>query len=249
MSGHSKWSTIKRQKGVADAKRGQQFTKLANAITVAAKSGGENPEANIKLRLSIEAAKAANMPKENINRAIERGTDKQASGGLEEIIYEAYGPHGIALLIQAASDNRQRTAANIRSLVERSGGSMGGPGSVSWMFTPAGEIEVPLAGKTYEEVVLEAADLGAEEVEEAGDSALVYTRPMDLEKIKSELLYKGFALNRAELIARQLSVVRLDDFEKARQVISLVEKLEDLDDVQNIFSNFDIEEKVLENVV
>lgn len=249
MSGHSKWSTIKRQKGVADAKRGQQFTKLSNAITIAAKEGGGSPDSNFKLRLAIEVAREANMPKDNITRAIDRGTGKLQSGVLEELTYEAYGPSGVALMIQTVTDNRQRTGSLIRSIVDRSGGSMGSVGSVAWMFTPVGEIEVKLVGNNSEAIMLAAVDLGAEDIEEVGSSVLLYTSVEKLESLKNDLKQAGFEVANAELIQKQKSSVRIEDTSKAKQILDLVDKLEELDDVQKVYANFDIDESILQSVV
>ena len=248
MSGHSKWSTIKRQKGVADIKRGQQFTKLSNAITIAAKQGGGSIDANFKLRLIIEAARSANMPKDNITRAIERGSGKSATGTIDEITYEAFGPHGVALLIDTVTDNRLRTAASIRSTVERANGSMGGAGSVSWMFKQMGEIEVKKVNATADDIILAAADFEAVDFEDVGNCVLVFTSLEDLEKVKIGLSEKQFQIERFEPTKRPTNVVQLEDPNKAKQVLDLVEKLEELEDVQKVYSNFDIDEKILQEV-
>lgn len=248
MSGHSKWSTIKRQKGVADVRRGQQFTRLANAITIAAREGGGNPEANFKLRLAVEAARKANMPKDNITRAVDRGTGKIQTGTLEEKTYEAYGPSGVALMIETVSDKHQRTLAALKSLIERSGGSMGGVGSVAWMFKPMGEIEVSCGKTGAEEIILAAADLGAEDAEEVGESILIYTQPSKLEEIKKSLSLRGFEITRAQLTQRQTNSVRIEDENKAKLIVSLLEKLENLDDVQKVYANFDFPEAMLQEM-
>jgi len=216
MSGHSKWSTIKRQKGANDAKRGNLFTKLGNAITVVVREGGESPDSNFKLRLAIEAARAANMPKDNINRAIDRGSGKGAS---------------------------------LRSLIERAGGSLGGVGSVAWMFKPMGEIEVLKEDRSFDDIMLVSADLGAHDAEEAGDRVLIYTSPNELENLKQKLLNSGFQVSRSELTQRQTNIVRLEDLGKAKQVLDLVDKIEDLEDVQKVYANFDISENVMQRAI
>jgi YebC/PmpR family DNA-binding regulatory protein len=246
MSGHSKWSTIKRQKGVADIRRGQQFTKAANAITIAAREGGGSPEFNFKLRLAIEAAKAINMPKENIERAIVRGTGGiEGAAKLEEVNYEGYGPGGVAILVSTATDNRQRTSSAVRSVIERSGGSLAGPGSVSWMFNPMGEIVIELGDADPEEAVLQAADSGAEDAEVVNGTVVIYFRPENLDEARKSLENLGFVVKQSDMTYRPTTTLKIEDPKVAQQVLSLMDKLEELDDVQKVYANFDIPEELI----
>ncbi len=248
MSGHSKWSTIKRQKGAADAKRGAAFTKAANAITIAAKEGGDSPETNFKLRLTIEAARALNMPKENIERAISRGTggSKDASG-LEEVTYEGFGPAGVSVMVEAVTDKKTRTAQEVRSAFDRSGGTLSGLGSVSHNFKPVGEIVIKLKeGCDPDEVLLAAADAGAQDIETMEKEAIVYSNPADVEKVKNELVNQGFEVEEAIVSRKPTTTVEINDEKQLSSVLSLISKLEDLEDVQKVYSNFDAKQDLLE---
>ena len=249
MSGHSKWSTIKRQKGVTDARRGQAFTKAANAITLAAREGmGGNPETNFKLRLAMEAAKNINMPKDNIDRAIARGVGSGKEGSiLEQVIYEGFGPKGVAVLVESVTDNRLRTAQEVRSAFDRSGGTLGGPGSVTHLFKQIGQITVEFSDEiSQDDILLVSADSGADDVDIFEKEALVYCGPNDLEKVKEGLSQKGLKIVEAKLSRKPISSVKIDDEKTADQVLSLVNKLEDLQDVQTVYANFDISEEILE---
>jgi len=248
MSGHSKWSTIKRQKGANDAKRGQAFTKAARAITVAAKEGGGNPDTNFKLRLAIEAARAINMPKENIDRAIARGIGNDSEKALEEVIYEGYGPAGVAFLIKAVTDNKMRTASEVRSILDRGGGNLAGVGSVSFNFKPTGEISVNTKDKDPDELFLLAADAGAEEIDTAEKETTVFCKPEDLVKVKEAVSAAGYEITSSEVVFEPNSTVKITDEAKAKNILSLIEKLEELDDVQRVYSNFDIDLEVMEKV-
>jgi YebC/PmpR family DNA-binding regulatory protein len=249
MSGHSKWSTIKRQKGVTDAKRGALFTKVAREISVAARQGGGDPDANYRLRLAIEKARSVNMPSDNIKRTIDKATGGGEAEQYEEIVYEGYGPGGVAVLVEAQTDNRNRTAAEVRSMFTKSGGQLAGSGAVAWQFEPRGLITVPRSGALdADEVALAAIDAGAEDVDTDGDEAIeVYTSPGDLETIRKALESVGVPVESAEsaMIAKQ--TVELDA-SKARQALRLVELLEDLDDVSRVTANFDIPEEVFAEV-
>jgi YebC/PmpR family DNA-binding regulatory protein len=249
MSGHSKWSTIKRQKGVTDAKRGALFTKVAREISVAARQGGGDPDANYRLRLAIEKARSVNMPSDNIKRTIDKATGGGEAEQYEEIVYEGYGPGGVAVLVEAQTDNRNRTAAEVRSMFTKSGGQLAGSGAVAWQFEPRGLITVPRSGALdADEVALAAIDAGAEDVDTDGDEAIeVYTSPGDLETIRKALESAGVPVESAEsaMIAKQ--TVELDA-SKARQALRLVELLEDLDDVSRVTANFDIPEEVFAEV-
>jgi YebC/PmpR family DNA-binding regulatory protein len=248
MSGHSKWSTIKRQKGANDAKRGALFTKVAREISVAARQGGGDPDANYRLRLAIEKARSVNMPADNIKRTIEKATGGGEADQFEEIVYEGYGPGGVALLVEAQTDNRNRTAAEVRSMFTKTGGQLAGSGAVAWQFEPRGMISVPRAGIDADEVALTAIDAGAEDVD-TDDTELIeiYTAPGELEAVRATLEGAGIPVESAEstMIARQ--TIELDAA-KARQALRLVELLEDLDDVSRVTANFDIPEEVFAEV-
>ncbi len=244
MAGHSKWANIKHRKAVEDARRGKLFTKLAREITVAARQGGGDPEYNFTLRLAIERAKAANMPSDTIERAIKRGTGELEGGELEEVIYEAYGPHGVALLIQVVTDNRNRTVAELRHIFNRRGGSLGETGSVMWQFDRKGAITIDADGMDPEEVALQAIDAGAEDFELDGNLVSIYTDPADLERVKRELESQGMHVINAELSLVPKTTLQLDA-EQALQTLRLMEALEELDDVQRVYSNLDISDEVV----
>jgi YebC/PmpR family DNA-binding regulatory protein len=245
MSGHSKWSTIKRQKGVNDAKRGALFTKVAREISVAARQGGGDPDANYRLRLAIDKARSVNMPAENIKRTIERAAGGGEGEQYEEIVYEGYGPGGVAILVEAATDNRNRTAAEVRSIFTKAGGQLAGSGAVAWQFEPKGLITA--VGADPDAIALAAIDAGASDVDTTVDPIEIYTEPADLEAVRKALEGSGIAVDQAEsaMIAKQ--TVELD-VARARQALRLVELLEDLDDVQRVTANFDIPEEVFAEV-
>src|SRR6187200_3120923 len=248
MSGHSKWSTIKRQKGANDAKRGALFTKVTREIAVAARQGGGDPEANYRLRLAIEKARAVNMPADNIKRTIDKATGGGDAEQFEEIVYEGYGPGGVAVLVEAATDNRNRTAAEVRSIFSKAGGQLAGSDAVAWQFEPRGLIAVAPDGQDADEVALAAIDAGDEDVDTDDPEAIeIFTSPSDLERIRAALEAAGVSIDSAEstMIAKQ--TVELDST-KARQALRLVEQLEDLDDVQRVTANFDIPEDVFAEV-
>jgi YebC/PmpR family DNA-binding regulatory protein len=245
MSGHSKWSTIKRQKGANDAKRGALFTKVAREISVAARQGGGDPDANYRLRLAIDKARSVNMPADNIKRTIDKAVGGGEGEQFEEIVYEGYGPGGVAILVEAATDNRNRTAAEVRSVFAKAGGQLAGSGAVAWQFEPRGLITV--ASGDPDEVALAAIDAGAADVDTEADPLEIYTEPADLEAVRTALERAGVAVDDAEsaMIAKQ--TVELDEA-KARQALRLVELLEDLEDVQRVTANFDIPEEVFAEV-
>ena len=249
MSGHSKWSTIKRQKGVTDAKRGALFTKVAREISVAARQGGGDPDANYRLRLAVEKARSVNMPSDNIKRTIDKATGGGEVEQYEEIVYEGYGPGGVAVLVEAQTDNRNRTAAEVRSMFTKSGGQLAGSGAVAWQFEPRGLISIPRSGGLdADEVALAAIDAGADDVDtDSPETIEVYTSPADLEAVRRALESAGVPVESAEstMIAKQ--TVELDAH-KARQALRLVELLEDLDDVSRVTANFDIPEEVFAEV-
>ncbi len=247
MSGHSKWSTIKRQKGANDAKRGALFTKVAREISVAARAGGGDPDANYRLRLAMDKARSINMPAENIRRSIEKATGGGEAEQFEEIVYEGYGPGGVAVLVEAATDNRNRTAAEVRSVFAKTGGQLAGSGAVAWQFEARGLITVPRDGADADEVALAAIDAGASDVDADADPIEIYTEPADLERVRTALEVAGVAIEGAEsaMIAKQTVALESD---KVRQALRLVDLLEDLDDVQRVTANFDIPEDVLAEV-
>lgn len=251
MSGHSKWSQIKRQKGTTDIRRGQLFTKAANAITIAVRAGGgiTDPESNFRLRLAIEKARAANMPKENIQRAIERGKGIGERGQeLEEVVYEGFGPGGISVIVECVTDNKQRTLSEIKNVFDKSGGTLGQPGSVSYQFKQVGQITIKKDNKSLDEILVVAADSGAQDIEEvpqAGEEVLIYTDSSSLQKVKEFLDKTGLTVVEAELVRQPTVIVPIADKDTAGKVISFVEKLESLDDVQKIYSNFDIPDEYL----
>lgn len=242
MSGHSKWHTIRRSKGVADQRRGQLFTKLARDITLAVKEGGGgDPDMNFRLRLAIDKAKANNMPSDSIQRAIERGLGRSNEAALEEVYYEGYAPGGIALLIETATDNRNRTNSDVRAALNKAGGSPGEPGSVSWMFDLKGLISVDLSGTRLDpdEVQLAAIDAGAEDVEVDGNDLEIYCEWTQLNAVRQALLDQGLPVTGAEKTMRPKTQIEPDEKE-ALAAMRLIEKLEDLDDVQKVYSNLQI---------
>jgi YebC/PmpR family DNA-binding regulatory protein len=247
MSGHSKWSTIKRKKGATDAKRGKVFTKLIKEITVAARFGGGDPDANPRLRTAIAAAKTENMPKDNIDRAIKKGTGELEGRAYEEVHYEGYGPGGAAVLVESLTDNKNRTVADIRHLFSKSGGSLGEAGCVFWMFDKKGFFVLEKTAVSEDTLMEVALDAGAEDIREEDDTFEVITSPEDFEEVKKALEAKGLECVLAEITMLPSSTVKLEGKE-AEQMLRLVDGLEDSDDVQKVYSNFDISEKTLEEI-
>jgi YebC/PmpR family DNA-binding regulatory protein len=246
MSGHSKWSSIKHKKGAADAKRGKLFTKLARAITIAARDGGGEPDANPSLALAIQKARDNSMPKDNIQRAIDRGTGEGAdAAAIEDILYEGYGPGGAAILVQVLSDNRNRTGSEIRHAFERHGGSLGEPNSVAWQFDKRGVIL--LDGERYgEDAELAAIDAGAEDVSEDGDVLKVVTAPGDLASVRAALEGEGIEIQSAELSMEAQNTVEVEEDSTATSLLKLMDFLEEHDDVDSVHANFDVPEAILE---
>lgn len=237
MSGHSKWSTIKRQKGAADAKRGLTFTKLGNAITIAVRQGGGigDPNQNFKLRLAVEAARTANMPKENIERAIVRAAGK-GEGSLTEITYEGFAPGGVAVMVEAATDNTQRTTSVVKSIFSKAGASFGQPGSVSYQFKSIGEIVLKKDSKSFDDIFEDSVEAGAEDLEELGESVVVYSQPQNLSKLKDSLVNKGYEVERADLSLKPITTVEVRD-ETVEKLHNFVSSLEELDDVLKVHTN------------
>jgi YebC/PmpR family DNA-binding regulatory protein len=247
MSGHSKWSTIKRKKGAEDAKRGKIFTRVAREITVAAREGGGDPSTNSALRLAIDKARAANMPKDNIERAIKRGTGELEGGQLEEVIYEGYAPHGVALLVKCLTDNRNRTLSDVRRVFNRSGGNLAEAGAVSWMFDTRGYLAVARDNLDPDDIFMMAIDAGAEDIEVSDDFVEVYTLPTDLHAVREGLIGAGLTIEEAELSQVPKTLMTLGEKETL-QVMNMIENLEELDDVQQVYSNLDISEEILATV-
>ncbi|MDD5081905.1 MAG: YebC/PmpR family DNA-binding transcriptional regulator [Dehalococcoidales bacterium] len=245
MSGHSKWSSIKHQKGVADAKRGQLFTKLTREIIVAVRQGGNDPDGNFRLRLAVQRARDSNMPMENIERGIKKGSGQAEGAALTEMILEGYGPSGVAVLVQALSDNRNRTAQEVRSTFSRHGGSLGESGCVAWLFNQRGLINIATDGLDTEELALQAIDVGAEDVNVGQDYMEIYTKPEQLELVKRALEQKKLTIDSAELAMIPKTTLELDE-KAALQTLKLLDKLEELDDVQHVYSNADFSDSVLE---
>jgi len=247
VSGHSKWSTIKHKKGKEDAKRGQLFSKLARAIMVAAKEGGPDPASNATLAAAIEKARSYSMPKDNIDRAVERGAGKEGGEAFEAIVYEGYGPNGVALIVEVLTDNRNRSAADVRSIFTKHNGSLGGPGSVAWIFERRGSITVD-GGRFSEDDVIDAAiEGGAEDVTVDGDTIEVVTEPTELSAVRQALEAAGIECEQVELTMIPKTTVKLDESD-ARKTLKLIDALEGSDDVQEVFANFDIADDVLEAV-
>ena len=244
MSGHSKWSTIKRKKGAEDAKRGKIFTRLARDITVAARSGGGDPASNPTLRMSIDKARAANMPKDNIERAIKKGTGELEGGDVEEVAYEAFGPYGIPLLIECVTDNRNRTLADVRRVLNRQAGNLAEAGAVSWMFDTKGYITIDRTNQDPDEVFLLAVDAGAEDVEISDDVFEIYTAATDLHTVSTALVDGGLTVADAELSQIPQNEIELGQKETV-QVMSLIEALEDVDDVQRVYSGLSISDAAI----
>jgi len=244
MSGHSKWSTIKRKKAAEDAKRGQLFTRLAREITLAVREGGDDPEANFRLRLAIERAKAANMPKENIERAIKRGTGELRGEALERIVYEGYGPYGVAMLVEVFTDNRNRAVAEVRRVLTRHGGSLGETGCVAWLFEPKGYITVELDDRDPEQLFEMAVEAGAEDINLGSDLMEIFTKPEDFKEVKESLEKRGIPLASAEISMIPKSLAKLGEKETF-QVMNLIEALEELSDVQQVYSNLDIPDELM----
>ncbi|MBU1276947.1 MAG: YebC/PmpR family DNA-binding transcriptional regulator [Proteobacteria bacterium] len=245
MSGHSKWSTIKRKKGAADAKRGQIFTRLMREITVAARAGGGDIEGNPRLRTAVAAAKAQNMPKENMDRAIKKGTGELEGVTYEEILYEGYGPGGVAFLIECLTDNKNRAAAEVRHILTKRGGSLSKAGAVAYLFEAKGIITFDKAS-VGEDALMEAAlEAGADDVVDEGDTWEVHCSPSDFNPLNEALRAAGLEPDEAEVTKQATTIMDITDKGEAAKVLALMEALDEADDVQNVYANFDIDEKIL----
>jgi YebC/PmpR family DNA-binding regulatory protein len=248
MSGHSKWSTIKRKKGAIDAKRGKIFTRLIKEITVAARQGGGDPEGNPRLRSAIGTAKAENMPKDNIARAIKKGTGEIAGEVYDEIMYEGYGPGGIAILVECLTDNRNRTVADVRHYFAKNNGNLGESGCVAYMFDKKGLILVDKSGIEEEVLMDTALEAGAEDVVEEESEYQIVTAPEDFEDVRSALEESGVTFLDASISMIPQNTVEVVDEKIARSLMKLMESLEDHDDVQNVYANFDIDDDLMEQL-
>jgi len=247
MSGHSKWSQIRRQKGVNDAKRGQLFTKLGREITVAARSGTPDPDANFRLRLAVQKARESNMPADNIQRAIQRAAGIGEGASLDEIVYEGYGPGGVAVLVEALTDNRNRTAAAIRAAFSKHGGALGETNAVSFLFNRVGVIRYPASAASADAMLEAAIEAGAEDVESDAEAHEVTCAPEDLFAVRDALVARFGEPESARLDWRPTTTVTLDE-DRAASVLRLIEALDDNEDVQNVYANFDIPEAVMQRV-
>jgi len=249
MSGHSKWQQIRRQKGVNDSRRGALFTRLVRELVVAVREGGGgDPDANFRLRMAIQRARAANMPMDNIERTIKRATGAEGGASFDEIVYEGYAPGGAAIMIQAMTDNRNRTVAEVRNAMSKNGGNLGEAGCVDWIFEQTGIIEIALEGHDPDELTLMAIDAGAQDVDEPTDgdeTLMVYTEPSDLDTVRKALEGQKLNLTRAETVLRPKTKVELDE-KAALQTLRLIDRLEDLDDVQTVYTNADIADEYAE---
>jgi YebC/PmpR family DNA-binding regulatory protein len=249
VSGHSKWSSIKHKKGAADAKRGKLFSKLSRAIIVAAKEGGGDPAGNLALQNAIEKAKSYSMPKDNIDRAIAKGSGADAdASAFEVVVYEGYGPSGVAVIVEALTDNRNRTASDVRHTFAKNDGNLGGSGAVSWLFERRGIVMVDADGADEDELTLAAAEGGAEDVELDGSSFQVTCAPEQLAAVREAVEAAGFSVDAAELTMVPKTTVEVADENEAKKILRLIDQLEDNDDVQDVYANFDIPERVLEAV-
>jgi YebC/PmpR family DNA-binding regulatory protein len=249
MSGHSKWSSIKHKKGAADAKRGKLFSKLSRAIIVAAKEGGPDPSGNLALQNAIEKARSYSMPKDNIERAIARGSGADADAqAFETVIYEGYGPSGVAVIVEALTDNRNRTAADVRHAFDKNDGNLGTSGAVVWLFERRGIVVVSAEGVDEDELTLAAAEGGADDVSADGSIYEIVSAPESLTSVRAALEAAGFTVDSAELSMVPKTTVEVADESAAKKVLRLIDELEENDDVQDVYANFDIPERVLEAV-
>lgn len=245
MSGHSKWASIKHQKGVKDVRRGASFTKYANLISVAARSGSDTTT-NYKLRLAVDSARKSGVPNTNIDRAIKRGSGQDGGGTFDEVLYEGYGSGGVAIMVETATDNRNRTASEVRSTFSKHGGNLGTAGSVAYQFEQRGVIEMPVTD--MDGATMDAIEAGAEDVEEGEDSLIVYTKHSDLDLVRKALTEKGYIPERADLSYEPTTTIAVTDEATARKLMNLIDTLEELDDVTKTYANFDITPELLESL-
>ncbi len=248
MSGHNKWSSIKHKKGAADAKRGKLFTKLIREITVAAREGGGSLDANARLRLAVQKGKEANMPAENIERAIKKGTGELEGVSYDNVSFEGYGIGGVAVIVEGLTDNRNRTTSEVRSTFTKRGGNMAGAGSVAFQFEKKGIFLVQAEGNEEEDLMAIAIDAGADDFTSDEDFFQITCQPQDFDKVRTGLLANSVKIESGELSMIPRNTVKVEDSETARKILTLVEELEDNDDVQNVYSNFDIPDEILKQI-
>jgi YebC/PmpR family DNA-binding regulatory protein len=242
MSGHNKWSTIKHRKGAQDAKRGKLFSRLIKEITIAARTGGGDAEGNPRLRTALNTARAANMPKDNIDRAVKRGTGEIAGVSYEEVVYEGYGPGGVAVMCEVLTDNKNRTVAEIRHFFDKYGGNLGESGCVAWMFDKRGIVEVSAKGLNEDDVMELALDAGADDVKSAGDTFEITAQPAQFEAVRSAVEAKGWAIELAQITMIPKDTVKLEG-KRAEQMLKMMDALDDHEDMQKVYANFDISEE------
>jgi YebC/PmpR family DNA-binding regulatory protein len=248
MSGHSKWASIKHKKGALDAKRGQLFSKLIREITVAAKNGGGNPDTNIRLRVAISAAKNANMPGDNVEKAVLRGTGQLPGVTYEEVTYEGYAPNGIAVIVEVLSDNKNRTSAEIRNIFSKKGGNLSGAGSVAWQFSRKGFISVDKSSAPEDKVFNTAIEAGADDFKAESDCYEIITSTESFEAVKDAITKADIKISSSELTSMASNNIKITDEETARKILELVELLEEHDDVQHVYANFDIPDEIIQKV-
>ncbi len=248
MSGHSKWASIKHKKAATDAKRGKLFTKLIKELTVAAREGGGDPDANPRLRLAVQKAKDANMPKENIEKAIKKGTGELPGVVYESMVYEGYGPSGVAILVDVLTDNKNRAAAEVRSIFTKKNGNMAGAGSVAWQFKQKGLIIVGHDKIEEDKLMNIILENGAEDMQSEGDAYEISTQPKEFEAVKKAIENSGIEITSSEITMVPDSTVKISDKGVAQQVLGLISALEDNDDVQNVYANFDIPDDILSEI-
>jgi YebC/PmpR family DNA-binding regulatory protein len=250
MSGHSKWAGIKHKKAIIDAKKGKEFTKVANILTVAAKQGGADPKMNFSLRLAIDKAKSVNMPAANIERAIKRGTGELGGAAPEELIYEGYGPGGVAVFIEAMTDNRNRTASEVRSIFSKHGGNMADAGAVAYNFEQKGQINLSPKDQKVDSDAIELAiiESGADDFETLDDELIIYTKKTDLQSVKEYLENNDLKIGDAEITYIPKNEVKINDQNTANKLMKLIDSLEELEDVTSVYANFDIPEEILEKI-
>ncbi|MDH4156871.1 MAG: YebC/PmpR family DNA-binding transcriptional regulator [candidate division Zixibacteria bacterium] len=248
MSGHSKWATIKRKKGKTDAERGKVFTRLIKELTVAARDGGGDPEGNPRLRTAVAAAKAANMPADNIKRAIQKGTGELPGVTYESLAYEGYGPGGVAIFLEVLTDNKNRAVAEVRHIMSKYGGNLGASGCVAWMFEKRGIVTIELNAADEDTIMELATEAGAEDITTESGSYEVITTPENLEQVRAAIEAKGIPMVSAEVIMEPQNFVKLDGEKEASSMLKLYELLEEADDVQKVWANFDIDQELLEKL-
>lgn len=248
MSGHSKWASIKHKKGAADAKRGKLFTKLIRELTVAAREGGGNPDANPRLRLAVQKARDSNMPADNIERAIKKGTGELEGVSYENVSFEGYAAGGVAVIVEGLTDNKNRTTSGVRTIFSKRGGKMAGAGSVSFQFEKKGIFLVKRESADEDELMTTAIDAGADDFTSDEDFFHITCQPRDFDKVRTGLLENNVKIESSELSMVPNNTIKIDDEDTARSILALVEELEDNDDIQNVYSNFDIPDRILEKI-